>query len=838
VRLDRHGDPLPEGALLRLGTLRWRAVGEVETLAVSPDGTTVAAASREGVSLFGPDGRVTQQIRPRDPSNFVSLSLSASAFSPDGKRLACRGLLADKGQPGKPAVQILDLATTRKVQQFPVDGLVWQGWSAEGEPLAVSLVKGAVLFRELTAGKEHRFEMENLPDPRIGMLLCGYAAQVKLLAVRDQRSIIHVWDTSTGRKQKTLDTKSDYLFGLALSADGRTLAALVRDADDKRAVQVWDVPAGKITHTLAADQKSLAGVAFSPDGRTLATVSWSEVRFLDPVTGRERGRAQGVPSFGRNVAFSPDGKTLVTTEMHSGTLHHWDVPSGALRPAPPGHSNGPNRISFTPDGTRVATAGSMDGTVFVWDAKSSEPVTRFRGRGWVRSCAISADGRSIFVYRTGDTLEVADAATGRTLHTLKADDPDQPGTQQSGLDMHLSDDRKTLVALSTSYPREGEVYEGNLLLLGWDATTHKLLFRRRRSSVAFWPVVSSDTRMLAFAHGGEGKSPDAPGGHGPVHVEDLHTGQRLLDLPDVKGQTWPIAFSADGRLLATFTFGPVARVKPGLDLSDIPRTIRLWELASTQEILALPTTDNARMAFSADGRWLAATGPNRDILLRDLRQGGEVRRFQGFDSRVSSLAFSPDGLRLYSGLADSTLLVWDAAVGKAAKAAPPDAATLNRAWADLLGEAKNAFAARGALVQWPAETVGFLKERLKPIWSADAALLRQLIADLDNEAFAVREKARVRLEELGEQASEALTKALGGKPSLEARRRMEALLARWRGPIRDAETLRAVRAVAVLEDIGTAEARAVLKTLAGGLQAARQTQEARKALERASRGPK
>jgi hypothetical protein len=481
----------------------------------------------------------------------------------------------------------------------------------------------------------------------------------------------------------------------------------------------------------------------------------------------------------------------------------------------------------------LATAGLFDGRMFLWDAKTGELVTRVQGQGLVRSCAVSADGRSLFVSRTEDTLEVLDAGTGRTLHTLKVDDPDQPGRGYSGLYTVLSDDRKTLVGISRSSPRNGGG-PADLLITGWDAGTHEQLFRRRRPPAPFWLVVSPDARVLAFAHGPERSREISLLGAGPVHLEDLRTGERLLDLPELRGQTSPIAFSADGRLLATYTSPYVSNEKVAGGPED--PTVRVWELASRQEVLALAAgPDSAWVAFSADHRRLALVGPDRDVLLWDLRRGREVRRFRGFDCGVSSLAFSPDGSRLVSGLEDSTLLVWDATLPKAAEAGPPDAGALDRAWADLAGDGKKAFAARGALAGWPAETVAFLKERVKPVRSADPALVRRLIADLDSETFAAREKARARLEELGEQASSALVEALGRKPSLEARRRLEALLARQRGVLRDPETLRAVRAVAVLEDIGTPEARAVLKTLAGGVEAARQTREAKTALERASR---
>jgi WD40 repeat protein len=782
---------------------------------------------------------VTNRIRTDGtPYDSVSLSFSADAVSPDGKRLACRCQVTEKGRIGRPFVRIFDLATTRK-QEVPADGLVWQGWSADGELLIVSLVKGAVLFRKPTAGQERRFEARDLPDARVGRLWCAHAARGNLLTFFDQQGVIHVCDTSTGRVRRTLDTKSTFPVGLAISADGRTLAAAVIADAEKRVVQVWDVVSGRISHTLTADQNSLTGVAFSPDGKTLATVAWRDVRFYDPVTGRERGRARGMPFFGGSVAFSPDGKTLATVPESTGTIQLWDNPSGAIRPAPEGHISprsigDPSAIAFAPDQTRVATAAFLDGWVYVWKVKTGEPVTRVQSPEWARSCAFSADGRSVFTYWIGENLDVADAGTGRVLHTLKVNDPGRPGMAHSGLLMQLSDDRKTLVAISRSSPRDGGREQEGLLITGWEAGTRKQLFRRRRAPIPCWPVVSPDARVLAFSHGDDRNvelSPEA----GPVHLEDLRTGERVLDLPEVKGQTWPVAFSADGRLLATFTLVYLPNVKEADGPRRIDRTVRVWELASGQEMLALAGSDNAQVAFAADGRRLAVAGPDQDVLLWDLRWGREVRRVRGFDCQVTCLGFSPDGARLVSGLEDSTLLVWDATLPDAAEAGPPDASTLNRAWADLAGDPKKGFAARWTLARCPGEAVPFLRGRLSPVRPADSALLARLIRDLDSETFAAREKARARLEELGEQATGALVAVLGRKPSLEARRRLEELLARLRGPIRDRETLRAVRAVAVLEDIGTSEAIAVLKTLAAGLGTARQTQEARQALERASR---
>jgi hypothetical protein len=105
---------------------------------------------------------------------------------------------------------------------------------------------------------------------------------------------------------------------------------------------------------------------------------------------------------------------------------------------------------------------------------------------------------------------------------------------------------------------------------------------------------------------------------------------------------------------------------------------------------------------------------------------------------------------------------------------------------------------------------------------------------LDSETFDVRESAAKELSALGEGIEPALRQALKGKRSAEVRRRIEQLLDGFRN-VPTGDSIRVVRAVEVLERIGTAEARQVLEAFAKGAPAARLTREAQAALDRLSR---
>jgi hypothetical protein len=126
-----------------------------------------------------------------------------------------------------------------------------------------------------------------------------------------------------------------------------------------------------------------------------------------------------------------------------------------------------------------------------------------------------------------------------------------------------------------------------------------------------------------------------------------------------------------------------------------------------------------------------------------------------------------------------------------------------------------------------------LSEQLRPITAPDAPKLARLLADLGDEDFTIREKASLELDACIEAVVPALRKALEGKPSNEARRRIEGLLDNLNGW--SPERLRVLRSQEVLEHLGTPQAKELLEKLAKGAPEAKLTREAKAALERLSR---
>src|SRR5205823_5500767 len=120
-----------------------------------------------------------------------------------------------------------------------------------------------------------------------------------------------------------------------------------------------------------------------------------------------------------------------------------------------------------------------------------------------------------------------------------------------------------------------------------------------------------------------------------------------------------------------------------------------------------------------------------------------------------------------------------------------------------------------------AQAVALLQVCLLPALNPDAPELPRLLADLDDGRFAVRQSAEQALAKLGTKAEAGLRLALGRNPPLHVRKSLEGLLDKLDGPVTDPERLRELRAIEVLEHIGSPAARRVLERLAQGVQDAR-----------------
>ncbi|MBI1917075.1 MAG: PD40 domain-containing protein [Planctomycetes bacterium] len=477
-----------------------------------------------------------------------------------------------------------------------------------------------------------------------------------------------------------------------------------------------------------------------------------------------------------------------------------------------GHTVEVSTVAFSPDGKRLASASNRE--VKLWDATTGKEVLTCPSRGTnVYGLAFSPDGQTL-AFGVSRDVKLLEAATGKELLWIK-------NAPQFLFRMAFSPDGRRLAAaggLSNDNP--GAIHI-------WDPKTGKQVLALGGHAEAVLNVAfSADGKFLVSSSGGTMRTKP-----GQVRLWDAVTGQALRTLGGHAANVYGIAFSPDGRRVAS-AGGP--RSGPGRG------EVKVWEAATGQEVLRLAghATTAYGVVFSPDGRLLASAGEDGKLAFWDAHSGDAVRSVAAHTGAIYSVCFSPDGKRVATAGRDRTIKVWTvgAPPGPRPGQAVPGPKEIEALWDELAGaDAARAYRAIWALTAAPAQAVPFLSKRLRPaatLTSPQAQRVQQLVRDLDNRRFSVREKATRELAALGPPAVPLLRQALDGKPSAEARRRLEQLLEALSGTAFAPDVLQGLRAVEVLEHIATPQARRVLEAMAAGLPTAPVTQEARASLER------
>lgn len=498
------------------------------------------------------------------------------------------------------------------------------------------------------------------------------------------------------------------------------------------------------------------------------------------------------------LAFSPDSKTLATTGI-DGKVCLWQVATGARLLSWPAHEGGAYAVAFTPDGQLLATGGA-DHLIRLWDPKTGNEVRSFKGhQGPVSALAISPDGSILASGSYDKTIRLWDFPSEKELQRLQG--PEGPVTALS-----FSPDGKTLVSGGTTAkdfhfgPKVVNQGYADAIRL-WDAGSGKLIraFPGQGSAVQF----AAGGRYVA----GGGHFPDTKIVDGFLRLNgirqfcllDAVTGKSLQTGP-FRGEA--VAFSSTGRLLAT-GYGSSLHIRGGIigpDGENARRsdyTLTLWEAASGQEVLRLQ------------------------------------------DDTAQRISISPDDKVLATGYGNGTVRLWDISLPSLAKQVEgPGTDALHRWWDDLgLADACKAYRAVFQLAAAHDKAAPFLKERLLSQPLPDDRKIQQFLADLDARDFSTRDTSFKKLEALGRLVEPALREAYAKAPSLEAKKRLMALLDGLDSTRTNPGELRPIRAIQALEMSGSAQAREALRVLAEKGRLTSLGLEARQAIQRLARRP-
>ncbi len=573
--------------------------GLINTVAISPDGSLLAAGASNGVIRLWQrhDRRPAGTIQGHDAHIWTLV------FSPDGRWLASS---ADDQQ-----IRIWDLKQA-DLRHAP---LILQGHQGGVHTIAFS------------------------PDSRT-LASGGHDQQIRL------------WETTSGQCQRILRGHTGCVYSVAFSPDGQSLVS----GSDDQCVRVWDLggrahapsqPAPNQANPTQSDHEEITcwclqghrervySVAFSPDGKLIASGSTDQRVCLWDWHGVTRGgqlrqSLVGHTHLVRTVAFSPDGQMLASGGYDE-TIRLWHVASGQIQQTLTGHRAWIRSIAFSPDGQQLISGG-FDYTIRLWDLQPGHEQQHYLLRGYtnlMRAVAFGPDGQTI--------------ASGSDDQIVRLWALSRPGEQV---------EQPTVVRLLRGHTR-------TIRALAFSPDGRWLASGGYDYKVCVWRIAKGDSQSGALCHTlhhtdlvrAVAFSPDSQtiataSSDRTLCLWDGESGTLRLRLTGHTDSVWGVAFSPDGQTVASCS-------------ADL--TIKLWRRTDGHLLHSFQahTRPVKAIAFSPDGQFLASGSEDHSVRVWALATGHLLYRCLGHTDFIWSVAFSPDGQTLASSSSDRTIRLWD-----------------------------------------------------------------------------------------------------------------------------------------------------------------------------------
>jgi WD40 repeat protein/uncharacterized caspase-like protein len=519
-----------------------------------------------------------------------------------------------------------------------------------------------------SGSNDHTAKLWNVSSGRELFTLSGHSSPVEVLAFSpDDRllvsgsndSTIKIWDTAAGREVQTLKGHGAAITALAFSPDGKTLASGSAD----NTIKLWNTDAWKETRTLNKHSKGITTLSFSLDGKRLAsgsadgaTIVWDSASGRDRLTMKRNSPPALATRFssdnelssvsadgtlviwnaenGREVrtvagdvdtdevvvaSLSRDGKLLASSTGNR-LLEIRSTATGALLRRLESHSAGLFSVAFSRDGRWLAS-GTNDRSLRLWQIATGREMPKLSGHtGWVKAIAFSPDSRLLASASNSGEVKLWDVNTGRETFSVAY-------SQERLHTIAFSGDGKLLASAGTG--QTVHLLDVNSKQ-SWDLSGHE----GEITGLAFIP----NTRFVASG------STDRT-----VKLWDTSTRNVAKTFAALADQINTITCNSNGTTLAAGT---------------ADGKVTLLKLASGKALPLMGQRGEVfTLAFSADGRWLASGGMDQAVKLWDAQTGLEVRALAGASGEVNSVAFSNDSRSLVSGNGDGSMIVWNADSG-------------------------------------------------------------------------------------------------------------------------------------------------------------------------------
>ena len=647
--------------MVRLGSQRFRDLGNDYAPRLHPDGKRIVVKDSSGAALYDAiTGEKTETLLKGGPTPLsYSESLSHAIVSnyngtqvvtvPDGKKVmefkqrkdAYSDTYALSGD-GSVLAKVMP-PNNPKADKDRIGTVSFEKTSGEGSPVVVTTIHDSMMQCKLN-------------DTGTRAVTWGGSSVQRPYKPNEDRSLLpqlrlQCWDTKDGKEFCQIGMKSGYnIVSVALSPAGDVLAV-----SSGNVIVLFDPSTGKVLRELMSYRLMSEQLTFSADGAGIAAASGDgAVALWDVKTGRHLSLTpapNGITSYVsvRSIVFTaPD--QAVALAVYNTMMAVWQVPSGKAVSVIGDSTDAITAVAFANDNKELLTMTNKP-TASRWDVKGqrlgseklglknlnpqySSGLTWFRQPG--ATGYLSAN--------TGDATSIYDPAKGTHLFTLLNNNYGAPL-------IACSSDGGIVVRASSPIQFDEASKPGKLSVYNSKDLQKTAEFDLPAGTINDIALSSAGTRIGLIRQVTERKSGTSTNFFNCINTKD---GKVVCEVPLKQGYNRSYVIPAlDSKSMYVLPGGEQALFTVNLETGEKGKAV------------LLPYYSTVRPQLSPDGRMLALTNYYgfgtglADIAILNLETGKIDQKFKGHGRRITCLAFSSDSKKLASGSEDTTVLVWD-----------------------------------------------------------------------------------------------------------------------------------------------------------------------------------
>jgi WD40 repeat protein len=663
VAQDLKPESVPNGATVRLGSQRFRDIGNDYAPRLHPDGKRIVVKDNNGASLYDTTTgeKVGTLLKGGSSPTSYSDSLShaiVSNFSgiqvvtvPDGKKLlefkqrkdAYSDTYTLSGD-GNVLAKVMP-AINPKTDKDRIGTVSFEKTNGEGSPVVVTTIHDTMMQCKLNTNGTRA-------------ITWGNSSIQRTTKPNEEPTVpyylrLQCWDTKEGKELSQISLKSGYsVISVAISPAGDVLAV-----SSGNNVVLFDVATGKVLRELMSYRRMTEQLTFSAEGTSLAAASSDgAVAVWEVKTGKHLSLTQppsginGYVSIRSIVFTAPD--QAVALAAYNTILAVWQVPSGKPISVLGDSTDAITAVSFAADDKELLTMSSKP-VAIRWDLtgkKLGSAPLALKNLTQQNSSSFnwnSLPGSSgILSVGTGESTAVYDPVKRAHYLTLL--------TTTFGAPLIAATNDGSVVIQATTPTQFDDKPKPGLVQVYSSKDLQKSAELVMPAGTIVDIALSADgTRIGLIRQVTDRKTGLSTSFFNCISVKD---GSAVCEVPLKQGYNRGFVVpSLDGKSMYVLPSGEQVLYSVNLESGEKGKAV------------PLPYYSTIRPQLSPDGKLLAlsnyygfGTGP-ADVAVLNLETGKTDLKFKGHGRRITCLAFSSDSKKLATGSEDTTVLLWDLA---------------------------------------------------------------------------------------------------------------------------------------------------------------------------------